>query len=85
MTEQTKAQAPIVKFSSRKRSKKEIRRLRRGRGKLLSVVDKALLGVKETAGDGNVIEVPIVVYFEEIQDSPLSSITNFSFSPFSFR
>ena len=63
---------PIVKFASGRKTARDLRQLKRGRGKLVSQVDRQLLRVTETAGVDNIIQVPIVVHYEVESDNPFS-------------
>lgn len=63
---------PVVKIASGKKSARQIRQLKRGRGMLVNQIDRHLVSVSEAAGDENTVEVPIVVHFEVESDSPFS-------------
>jgi hypothetical protein len=55
---------PLVRIASGKKSARQLRQLKKGRGKLVSQVDRQVVSAKQAAGDPNTIEVPIVVHFE---------------------
>jgi hypothetical protein len=72
MTENTRT--PLVRIASGKKTARQIRQLKKGRGKLVGQIDGQLVSAKETVGDANTIEVPIVVHFEVEPD--FSSLFN---------
>jgi hypothetical protein len=59
MTENVRT--PIVKIASGRKSARQLRQLKRGRGRLVTQVDRQIVSFAQATGDENTIEVPIVV------------------------